>query len=190
MSRDRRAVDVDRQVLLTRHLFDLDIAQSALPTARPGRPPRFVEQFPQIVTEDLHGNIGPDASDHLIHTVGDRLSHDEFTPGMAARSLRTSSAISSWVRSLRSSVGCRRLNHHVALVVAGGVDRRFPAPETGHDVLDTFQLAEFPDRFHLHPDRFIQGDIGNPVHVGRDRAFLQFGNEGCSEIREQSDSAR
>ena len=81
----------------------------------------------------------------------------------------------------RSSAGAR-LDHHVALVVAGGIDGRFAAAQPGDDLLDARQLLEPAGCASISIcDGLIERDIRNAVHVGRDGAFLQLGDEGRPE---------
>ena len=132
MSRDRLAVDGHGQVLLADDAIDLDIA-GALDTLSDSRDLiGFIDQNVEIVAEHFDRDVGADAGDHLIHTVGDRLGHHHVDARHRCQAFTNLLGDIVLCQSF-AFLGRRELDHRVALVVAGGIDGRFAAAEPRND---------------------------------------------------------
>ena len=76
----------------------------------------------QIVAEDLHGDVGPRAREHVVDAVGDRLADGDVHPRHGSQSTRAAPARnSSFERSciVETNVDLRRLDALGVLVQLG-----------------------------------------------------------------------
>ena len=181
---DRRAIQCDLQLRLSRHLLYLHILG---PCNAPDDAGGLIGQLPEgleVIAKDLDGDVRAHARDQLGHAHFDRLRKAERSLRRAARE-----RLGHLLDELLASQGAGPLgprlqrDKHIGSIHAHGIRRHLGAPNLAHHVRHFREPPKHTLGGGIDPNRLIQRHAGQQPRLDGQGPLIEPGYELGTEER-------